>query len=132
MRTRLGFGSLLALVLVSPGVARAEEVSFFQKLLGDLLTSVHPLRRDVTVSVGALGKGRLQQVTLKRRDSNGRVLASLQAGEVEVLQLDLKRMQVLLRIRSGKFAFGETTGDFADRALWMPLFPRRSPGADRR
>ena len=65
MRTRLGFGSLLALVLVSPGVARAEEVSFFQKLLGDLLTSVHPLRRDVTVSVGALGKGRLQQVTLR-------------------------------------------------------------------
>jgi hypothetical protein len=129
MRPRFGFGSLLALVLVSPGVARAEEVSFFQQLLGELVTSVHPLRRDVTVSVGGLKQGRLQQVTLECRDSNARVLASLQAGEVEVLQLDLQTMQVSLRIKTGKFALGDTTGQFEDRVLWAPLFPHRRPPA---
>jgi hypothetical protein len=125
MRTRFAFGSVLALVLVSPGVARTEEVSFFQKLLGELITSVHPLRRDVTVSVGELKQGRLQLVTLERRDSNGRVLASLHAEEVELLRLDCATVQVLLRIRTGKFTFGDTTGQFEERVLWAPLFLRR-------
>ena len=77
-------------------------------------------------------QGRLQQVCLKCRDSDGRVLASLQAAEVELLQLDLRTMQVLLRIHTGKFALGDTTGQFEDRVLWTPLFLRRRPVANGR
>jgi hypothetical protein len=125
MRTRIGFGSLLALVLVSPDVARSEEVGFFIPLLREVITSAHPLRRDVKVSVGEFKEGCFQQLTLERRDSDGEVVASLKARGVEVWQLDYKAMQVLVFIRSGKFSCGGTTGEFVDTALWVPIFPRK-------
>jgi hypothetical protein len=111
--------------LVCPDVARSEEVGFFHQLLGEVITSVHPLRRDVKISVGAFNHGRLQHLTVERRDSDGEVLASLQAKGVEVRQLDYKAMQVLLSIRSGKFSCAGTTGEFQDQVLWVPIFPRK-------
>jgi hypothetical protein len=126
--------SLVALLLLLPRPVRADADAFLPEgdkeaippvVVGILkgLDSAFPLLSPgVTISVKEIKEGRFRRVTLERRDARGRVVATLQAKDVEVGHLDLKTLTLRVFIGEGDFKSADLKCWFRDRVLQIPLF----------